>query len=175
MLMFTAPGFTLSIFTAFFEAHKTSDLNGIRSSGIAPRRREYKWRAPGVKNPSKNVARRVKDICFAVERLGRALYMRGRTSYSAHLVLFFASLQIRNESEEEARVHCREIVAYLIEKLFSLRRDRLGNERYGKTTRGKIVKGNGSREIKRAGKCFIACPTHLPRLNERRPPSRCRL
>lgn len=76
MLMFTAPGFTLSIFAAFFEAYKTSDLNGIRSSGIAPRRREYKWRAPGVKNPSKNVARRVKDICFAVERLGRALYTR---------------------------------------------------------------------------------------------------
>jgi len=63
-------------FAVFFEAHKTSDLNGIRSSGIAPRRREYKWRAPGVKNPSKNVARRVKDIYFAVERLGRALCAR---------------------------------------------------------------------------------------------------
>lgn len=88
-------------FAGFFETHKTSDLNGIRSAGIAPRRREYKWRAPGVKNPSKNVARRVKDICFAVERLGRALVCaREGTSYSSHLILFFRErLQIRNESE----------------------------------------------------------------------------
>jgi len=76
MLMFTAPGFTLSILPLFFRAHKASDLNGIRSPGIAPRRLEYKWRAPGVKNPSKNVARRVKDICFAVGRLGRAPFAR---------------------------------------------------------------------------------------------------
>ena len=172
MLMFTEPEFTLSIFAAFFEVHKTSDLNGIRSSGIAPRRREYKWRAPGVKNPSKNVARRVKDICFAVERLGRALYTRGRTSYSFHLVLFFASVYKSGTNRRRRSAYiAREIVAYLIEKLFSLQRGRLRNERHGKTTRGKIVKG--SREIKRAGKCFIACPTHLPRLNERRPPSRC--
>lgn len=131
MLMFTAPGFTLSIFAAFFEVHKTSDLNGIRSSGIAPRRRDYKWRAPGVKNPSKNVARRVKDICFAVERLGRALYTRGNLLLLSSHSIFRERLQIRNESEEEVRVHRREIVAYLIEKLFSLRRGRLGNERHG--------------------------------------------
>jgi len=105
MLMFTAAGFTLSIFATFFEAHKTSDLNGIRSSGIAPRRREYKWRAPGVKNPSKNVARRVKDICFAVERLGRALYTRRDLLFLSSSFIFRERLQIRNESEEEIRAH----------------------------------------------------------------------
>lgn len=84
-----------------------------------------------MKNPSKNVARRVKDICFAVERLGRALYTRGNLLLHSSRFLFRERLQIRNESEE-ARVHRREIAAYLIEKLFSLRRSRLGNERHGK-------------------------------------------
>lgn len=148
-------------FAVFFVAHKTSDLNGIRSSGIAPRRREYKWRAPGVKNPSKNVARRVKDICFAVERLGRAL--RAREPPTLLISFYFSRehLQIRNESEE-VRVHRGEIVAYLIEKLFSLQ-NAADQRTAWETTRGKIVKGNGSTEIKRARKCFIACPTHLPR------------
>lgn len=74
--------------------------------GIAPCRREYKWRAPGVKNPSKNVARRVKDICFAVERLGRALCAREPPTLLISFYFFFfrEHLQIRNESEE-VRIH----------------------------------------------------------------------
>lgn len=115
-------------FAVFFEAHKTSDLNGIRSSGIAPRRREYKWRAPGVKNPSKNVARRVKDIYFAVERLGRALCARGNLllSSSRFIYFFFFANMYKSGTNRRRfeyiaeREREREIVAYLIEKLFSL-------------------------------------------------------
>jgi len=173
--MFTAPGFTLSIFAAFFEVHKTSDLNGIRSSGIAPRRRDYKWRAPGVKNPSKNVARRVKDICFAVERL-RSRPVYAREPPTSPISFYFSRASTNPERIGGGGPRTSQTDRSLSNRETFLFAARSARERMARgTTRGKIVKGNGSREIKRAGKCFIACPTHLPRLNERRPPSRCRL
>lgn len=102
--------------------------------GIAPCRREYKWRAPGVKNPSKNVARRVKDICFAVERLGRALCAREPPTLliSFYFYFFFASIY-KSGTNRRRFEYIAEIVAYLIEKLFSLqntadRTNTMGND-----------------------------------------------
>lgn len=99
-----------------------------RDGRIAPRRREYKWRAPAVKNPSKNVARRVKGHLLR----GRTPSVAPRAKvpptlflslsfYRPSRFIFRERLQIRNESEE-VRYIAERIVAYLIEKLFSLPR-----------------------------------------------------
>lgn len=160
-----APGFARAralYFAAFLGSHKTSDLNGIRSPAVAPRRQEYKWRAPGVKNPSKNVARRVKDICFAVERLGRAL-PRGNhlllslyPSFSLVPFYFFASVYKSGTNRRRSGTSQRDRSLSNRETfLFADRPPRAGNDA------GEIVKGNESSGIKRAGK-MLYCSANSP-------------
>lgn len=140
-----------------------SDRGGY--SAASPR--EYKWRAPGVKNPSKNVARRVRDICFAAERCLRSRPVRANQanppySYS-HLSFFlfccFFFLASTNPERIEEVVHRRREISqlYLIEKLFSLQRAHAhththtrgrSEERAARrenTTRAKIVKRKRTR------------------------------